>query len=190
MPEPAKPDRDPAKPDPAGLLAPMAAGDLVLAPLEDAHLEPLRAVCAEDTEIWEIYIDCLVGEHFGPAIAHRRATPGGNFAICLADEVIGITAFLRPDVAAREVEIGGTFLAPRLRGTGVNGRIKRLMMDRAFASGFATVRFNIDERNTRSQAAVAKLGARRAALLPADKTTWTGFVRNTVVYLLRPEDRI
>lgn len=183
-------DRVPAPPDPASLLAPMADGDLVLAPLADAHLEPLRAVCAQDTEIWEIYSHCLIGEHFDPAIAHRRATPGGNFAIVLSGAVIGITAFLRPDVAGSEVEVGGTFLAPRQRGTGVNRRIKRLMIDRAFASGFAQVRFNIDERNARSQAAVARLGARRVAVLPADKITWTGFVRTTVVYLLRPEDRI
>ena len=37
-----------------------------LEPLEDHHVEHLRAACAEDQEIWDIYPHSMLGEHFDP----------------------------------------------------------------------------------------------------------------------------
>jgi RimJ/RimL family protein N-acetyltransferase len=77
-----------------------------------------------------------------------------------------------------------------VRGTGFNGRMKKLMVEHAFDCGFRRIEFRIDERNLRSQAAVAKLGAKREGLLRQDRVTWTGHLRSTCVFGLLREDWI
>ena len=57
-----------------------------------------------------------------------------------------------------------------------------VMLEHAFASGALRVQFRVDTRNKRSQAAVAKLGAVREGVLRRDRLTWTGYVRDTVVF--------
>ena len=44
-------------------------GRVRLEPLSDQHIEPLRAACAQDPDIWEIYPVSMLGEHFDPAAA-------------------------------------------------------------------------------------------------------------------------
>jgi RimJ/RimL family protein N-acetyltransferase len=40
----------------------------------------------------------------------------------------------------------------------------------------------VDARNVRSRAAMTKLGATEEAILRADRITWTGHVRDTVLF--------
>ncbi|MEM8898770.1 MAG: GNAT family protein, partial [Bacteroidota bacterium] len=58
------------------------------------------------------------------------------------------------------VEIGWSFLAKACWGTGMNKRVKQLMLDYAF-SQIDYVVFYIAVDNIRSQKAVEKLGAKR-----------------------------
>jgi RimJ/RimL family protein N-acetyltransferase len=80
------------------------------------------------------------------------------------------------------VEIGVTFLRPDVRASFVNPEAKMLMPGHAFDSGAGRVQFTVDVRNTRSQAAVAKLGAVREGVLRQDTRTWSGHIRDTVVF--------
>src|SRR3546814_9224389 len=75
------------------------------------------------------------------------------YAVFAGDRLVGMTAWLRPDVSAQTIEIGSSYIHPDVRGTGLNGRMKRLMLGHAFAVGIRRVEFRIDERNARSQAA-------------------------------------
>ncbi len=95
-----------------------------------------------------------------------------------------MSSFLRIDQRHRVLEIGFTYYRPALRGTGFNRRIKNMMIGRAIAFGFHRIEFRVDARNLRSQAAVAKLGATREGVLRADTITWTGHVRDTVIFSL------
>lgn len=174
--------------DTAALRATLTDGDLQLVPFGEAHREPLRAACAEDREIWAIYPISMLGGHFDPAIAARLASGDIFFAVLHAGGVVGCTTYLSPDGANGVVEIGGTYIAPRMRGTGLNCRMKRLLIDHAFACGFHRIQFKVDERNARSRAAVLKLGAQFEGMLRGDRVTWTGFRRNTCVFGLLPED--
>ena len=62
------------------------------------------------------------------------------------------------------------------------------MLKRAFEEGIRRVEFRVDARNARSQAAMPKLGAVREGVLRADRITWTGHVRDTVLFsILRDE---
>ncbi len=115
----------------------LASGEVRLVPLADHHLRPLRAACAEDPDIWLIYPHSMLGEHFDAAIASRRATPGVIFAAFLGREVVGLTSYLRPDTGNGIVEIGGTYIAPRVRGTAFNRTMKKLLIEHAFALGLS-----------------------------------------------------
>jgi RimJ/RimL family protein N-acetyltransferase len=176
--------------DLAALDADLTDGEVRLERFADRHVEPLRAACAEDPDIWEIMPRSLYGGHFDAEIASRRAGTGVLYAVCHCDRVVGTTAYLRPDAAESVLELGGTYIAPGVRGTGFNGRMKKLMVEHAFACGFRRIEFRIDERNLRSQAAVAKLGAKREGLLRQDRVTWTGHLRSTCVFSLLREDWI
>jgi N-acetyltransferase len=80
------------------------------------------------------------------------------------------------------VEIGATFLRPDVRASFVNPETKLLMLGHAFNSGAVRIQFTIDVRNERSLAAVAKLGAVKEGILRRDTRTWTGHIRDTVVF--------
>lgn len=163
---------------------PFHDGALALVPLAETHREGLRAACSTDDTIWAIYPVSMRGAHFDPAFdAMLAAANRAPFAILVDDAVVGTTSYWI-DTPNDVVEIGGTFLVPAQRGTGLNGRIKRLMIDRAFALGMRRVEFRIDTRNLRSIAAVEKLGATREGVLRRNRVTWTGHPRDTAIYSL------
>jgi len=56
------------------------------------------------------------------------------------------------------------------------------MIGHAFACGFRRIEFRIDDRNARSKAATARLGAHFEGLLRAERITWTGHVRDTALF--------
>jgi RimJ/RimL family protein N-acetyltransferase len=167
----------------------LADGDLRLVKLAEAHREALRAVCAADGDIWAIYSSSFGAGHFDRSF---DALVGGGgrmpYAIFDGDTLVGMTAWLRPDWSAETVEIGNSYLHPNARGTGFNGRLKRLMIDHAFAAGIRRIEFRIDERNKRSQAAVAKLGCTKEATLRSERITWTGHVRDTALWSLLADE--
>jgi RimJ/RimL family protein N-acetyltransferase len=96
--------------------------------------------------------------------------------------VVGISTYYMALARHRGVEIGTTFLHPDVRGGFVNPEAKMLMLSHAFAGGAVRVQFRVDSRNQRSQAAMAKLGAIREGMLRKDLLTWTGYIRDTVVF--------
>jgi RimJ/RimL family protein N-acetyltransferase len=158
-------------------------------PFGEAHRAGLKAACAEDREIWAIYSTPFDPDHFDASIDRLVAAPTNRvFVLFEGDELAGMSSFLGFDEARQVVEIGGTYYRPRLRGSGFNRRVKDMMLARAFDSGIRRVEFRVDSRNARSQAAMTKLGAVREGLLRADRVTWTGHVRDTVLFaILRDE---
>jgi N-acetyltransferase len=137
---------------------------------ERVHLSPLRAedfqglyAVASDPLIWEqhpdkdryreeVFRDFFAGAlQSGGALVARDAVDGS---------VIGSSRFHGYDAAAREIEIGWSFLARSCWGGQYNREMKRLMLRHAF--GFVdSVIFVIGPENIRSQKAVEKIGGRR-----------------------------
>lgn len=167
------------------LLAPLEAPPVRLEPFADAHVEGLRRACGQDDAIWDIYPVSLDPSRFDVTLTDLRARTNRRiFAVLDAGEVVGMTSYIDTDVQARNVEIGGTYIAPSVRGGPFNKTMKALMIDHAFALGFDTIGFRVDTRNTRSMRAVEKLGAVRTETLIRNMTTWTGHVRDTAVFTL------
>ncbi|QMW21928.1 GNAT family N-acetyltransferase [Sandaracinobacteroides saxicola] len=163
-------------------------GDIRLEPLAEAHREGLRAACAADEAIWEMYSYSLFGLMFDINFDAILLASGQYWAILLDDDLIGCSALFPEARTPGVAEIGGTYYAPRVRGSGLNERVKWLMLRHAFASGFHRVELRVDERNTRSQAAVLKIGAVKEGVLRRHKISHTGFVRNTVVFAVTDQD--
>jgi RimJ/RimL family protein N-acetyltransferase len=167
----------------------MLNGDLRLEPLAEAHREALKAACAEDPDIWEIYAVPYGPGHFDESFDKLRERPNSlAFAILEGGEIVGMSAYLGIEADRGVLEIGNTYYVPRLRGTGFNRRVKDLMIRRAVDCGFRRIEFRVDSRNARSQAAMAKLGAVREGCLRADRITWTGHVRDTILFSILAEE--
>jgi RimJ/RimL family protein N-acetyltransferase len=165
--------------------APMAEGDIRLEPLAKAHRPALKAACAEDLDIWPIYALSYDPDHFDASFERLLTRAGGQaFAIFDGDTLVGMSAYIGIEPDRGVLEIGNTYYVPKLRGTGFNRRVKDLMIRRAFDCGFRRIEFRVDARNARSQAAMTKLGAVREGVIRAERITWTGHVRDTVLFSL------
>ena len=149
----------------------------------EQHRDPLRAACAEDLDIWQIYAWSWDPEHFDATFDRVMALPNWRrFAIFSAERLVGISCYIGIDAARGVLEIGNTYYVPEMRGTGLNRRVKDLMIGRAIDCGIRRIEFRVDRRNARSQAAMAKLGAVREGVIRAERITWTGHVRDTVLF--------
>ena len=171
-------------------LAEPMSGDGCRAELfEERHREQLKAACAEDSEVWQIYANNFGPDGFDASIDHYRSSERNRtFVLFDGEELAGMSSYLGIDASRQVLEIGGTYYRPHLRGTGFNRRIKDMMLGRAFDCGFRRVEFRVDRRNARSQAAMTKIGAVREGVLRADRITWNGHVRDTVLFaILRDE---
>jgi len=161
----------------------MAKDDVRLEPLLETHRAALKGACAEDPEIWPIYSTSYDPDHFDANFSAMLAKPDWqSFALFRGDRLVGMSSFMGIDRARMVLEIGSTYYVPAERGTGLNGTVKALMLARAFACGFRRIEFRVDARNGRSQAALAKIGAVREGVLREDRITWTGHVRDTVLF--------
>ncbi|MDB5423765.1 MAG: acetyltransferase, family [Phenylobacterium sp.] len=157
-----------------------------LEPITEAHREDLRAACAADPDTWNrLYPFSMLGAAFDEGWARMYARPGPEwmaFAVMAEGRCRGASSYLAIDAANATLEIGATYYGPELRGGAVNPAAKRLLLAHAFDSGARRVQFKVDAINARSRAAVLKLGAVQEGILRADRVTWTGRVRDTVVF--------
>ena len=157
-----------------------------LEPMAEAHREDLRAACAADPDTWnQLYPFSMLGEAFDVGWERMYAKPSADwmaFAVMADGRCRGTTSYLAIDRTNDTLEIGATYYGPELRGGAVNPAAKRLLMAHAFDSGVRRVQYKVDAINARSRAAVLKLGAVQEGILRQDRVTWTGRIRDTVVF--------
>ena len=171
------------------LAEPMIGENCAAELFEERHRDALRAACGEDSEIWEIYANNFGPDGFDDSIEAYTSNPRNRtFVLFEGEELAGMSSYLGIDEGRQVLEIGGTYYRPHLRGTGFNRRVKDMMLARAFDCGIRRVEFRVDIRNQRSQAAMKKLGAVREGVLRADRITWTGHVRDTVLFAILKDE--
>ncbi len=178
------------KDDPLGLLVVLQDGDLTLEPLHEEHRAALKAVCAEDADIWEMYALSYAPDAFDASFDKLVANPMRlPFVILAGGEVVGVTAWIDANPRWLSAEIGNTYLSPRFRQNMVNGRMKRLLIAHGFACGLKRIQLCVDTRNERSQAACRKIGATLEGILRNHMITWTGYLRDSAVFSIVERDR-
>jgi RimJ/RimL family protein N-acetyltransferase len=165
-----------------------------LEPYENGLKQDLRRALDCDPESWNVFAASGAGGEFEGwwtrALEEMAAGKRIPFAVRWRHDgaIVGTTSYLNIQSQDRGVEIGSTFYAPHLRGGPVNPECKLLLMAHAFEAGALRVQLVTDSRNLRSQAAIAKLGAVREGTLRKHKITWTGHVRDTVVFSITDDE--
>lgn len=106
-----------------------------------------------------------------------------------AGAVVGTSSYLDISVDDARLEIGFTAYAPAVWATAVNPETKLLLLRYAFDElGAGRVQLKTDVRNTRSQQAIARLGATYEGTLRRYQRRADGTVRDTVVFSILSED--
>ncbi|MEO7497567.1 MAG: GNAT family protein [Massilia sp.] len=161
-----------------------------LEPYAPSIKEELRAALDCDAPAWELFAMSGQGRHFDAwwdGLTSRIAA-GKWIAYAIRDTasgaIVGTSSFLNLTPERQTVEIGGTFLQPAARAGYANPASKLLMLRHAFGAGVRRVELLTDQRNLRSQSAIAKLGAVREGVNRRDRITWTGHVRDSVLYAI------
>ena len=106
-----------------------------------------------------------------------------------AGTIVGTSSLGDVSLPDERVHLGWTAYAPAVWGTAVNPECKLLLLRHAFDDcGFGRVKIQTDILNTRSQAAIARLGATREGVLRRHQARADGTFRDTVVFsILRHE---
>jgi N-acetyltransferase len=165
-----------------------------LEPLGDQHRQALR-IAADDERIWVHTLMVARGpafdRWFDDALAQRSAGRQFPFAVRRRTDqaIVGSTSYLDPVAHHRRVEIGSTWYTPDVWSTQVNPECKLLLLAHAFeVLGMNRVSLCTDARNTRSQAAIEKLGAVKEGILRSHMVTQGGRIRDSVLYSIVIED--
>lgn len=174
--------------------APLAGRFVRLEPYDECLKPQVRAALDCDAPAWHLFARSGQGAHFESwwSDIHAATAAGQWVAYAIrhlgSGQIVGTSSFLNLKPARQSAEIGATFLHPDVRGSAVNPEAKLLMLAHAFASGARRVEIITDLRNTRSQAAIAKLGAVREGVMRRDRITWTGHVRDSVLFAVTDLD--
>jgi RimJ/RimL family protein N-acetyltransferase len=98
-------------------------------------------------------------------------------------KVIGMTTYMNIDADVPRLEIGSTWNAASVQGTGTNPDSKRLLLGHAFETlGCVAVEFRTHWMNLQSREAIARLGAKQDGVLRSHTRMPDGSLRDTVVF--------
>jgi RimJ/RimL family protein N-acetyltransferase len=169
----------------------LANDQVRLEPLAREHL-PALVAAASAPGIFQWFLTKPLSEPaamsawFEEALRNHAAGTEVAFATVRRSDgrVVGSTRFMDLRRPHRALEIGNTWLAPEAQRTAVNTAAKYLMLRQAFEGwGAVRVQLKTDERNERSRAAIARLGATFEGILRNYQTrTCDGYVRNTAMF--------
>jgi N-acetyltransferase len=169
---------------------------VALVPVSLEHV-PLLAKAGRDPAIWTYvrhgahHTPELMRTYVETALAGARAGTDLPFTIFLKKEgaPVGMTRFLDIRREDRGVEIGGTWLDPRIWRTPVNTEAKYLLLRYAFEKeGCLRVQLKTDLRNVRSQRAIERLGATKEGVFRKHLVLPDGHVRDSVFYSIVDDD--
>ncbi|MDC7122478.1 GNAT family N-acetyltransferase [Cellulomonas fimi] len=170
----------------------LAGHGVRLVPLDESHAEGLAAFV--DDRVWAGMSSPLpVGvDGWREEVRRAQAAPG-RLALAVLDaatgEVRGSTSFYDHDPHVLRVEIGHTYYAPRWWGTSNNPACKLLMLTHAFETwGMARVAFRADTRNTRSVAAIRRLGAVPEGVLRSHRLAPDGTRGDSAYFSILPDE--
>jgi RimJ/RimL family protein N-acetyltransferase len=164
--------------------------------LDDGELS-LREYCSADAEgLFTALRDSRAWEHIPRQIPSdsdefdaMMQRPLGDrerlaFTVRRDAVTVGTTSIIYDPTQPDGVEVGATQFDPAVWGTGVNTRIKRILLREIFDQGAAWIALRTDERNARSAAAIRKLGATDLGVRQDNLTRRDGTLRRSRFFRL------
>lgn len=133
-------------------------------------------------EMYPILADPAVYAH-GYVMHHRPGSVADARDLGPAGTLAGTTSLSEADLRNESIHIGSTLYGSRWWGTQVNPEAKLLLMAHCFEDcGYGRIKIQTDVLNTRSQAAIEKLGVQREGVMRRHLKREDGTFRDTVVY--------
>jgi RimJ/RimL family protein N-acetyltransferase len=167
-----------------------------LEPLEFTHSADLLEA-GREPEIWR-YLpeDASRSEEAMRAWierAQREQQAGTGLPFAIIDlkthRAIGSTRYQNIIQKDRGLEIGWTWLGASARRTGINTECKYMLLRHAFEElGTIRVQLKTDSRNTRSQRAIERIGAKHEGILRNHMIMPDGYYRDSVYYSIIEEE--
>ncbi len=176
----------------------LTATSIRLEPMREEHLDALCRV-GLDPELSRFTPSPLVTRaqmdtYLRDALAARAAGTAMPFVIVLVDggrggTIVGSTRFLNIDRSNRRMEIGSTWIGTPWQRTRVNTEAKLLMLGHAFeVLQSIRVEFKTDSLNSRSRAALARIGAREEGVFRNHLITAEGRIRHSVYFAITADE--
>ena len=171
-------------------------GDHVrLEPLGAQHLDGMVAAGSFE-EIWRwMPILPRTREDFARYINSAEEAHAASTALVFAiieratGELVGSTGFLAIVPRDRRLEIGGTWLTPRVQRTAVNTECKYLLLRHCFEDlGCLRVELKTDSRNLPSRRAIARIGAKEEGVFRKHQLAQDGVQRDSVYFSIVDEE--
>jgi RimJ/RimL family protein N-acetyltransferase len=137
---------------------------------------------AQDDDVWR-WMPVRRPQALEDVRAIRETHVGMPWAVVVDGRAAGSTSYLDVDVELGGLEIGWTWYRKDLWATEVNPTCKLLLLGHAFDDlGADRVTLKTDGLNTRSQAAIRKLGCRYDGTLRHHRRRPDGTVRDTAFF--------
>lgn len=166
-----------------------------LEPMRREHEPDLRAAAA-DGKLWELTFTSVPEPentlaYIEAALADRAKGVRVPWVVreLESGRIIGSTSYHDILPAVRRVEIGYTWYARSWQRTHVNSACKLRLLEHAFDTlGCAVVGLRTDNLNSRSQAAIERLGARKDGVIRRQALRRDGTARDTVMYSITDDE--
>lgn len=159
-----------------------------LEPLAEAHREPLR-LAADDPDLWRYAFINHNGSDFDAWMRYRlhemERSDEVTFAVFdkTSESFVGSSSFLVYVPWFKSVEIGWTWYAKRVWGSGVNPSCKMMMLEYGFEGlDLNRIEFKLDATNQRSWRAVEHLGAKHEGVHRAHMVMPDGRLRDSAFF--------
>jgi N-acetyltransferase len=166
-----------------------------LEPLQPQHFEQLLPA-AMHNDLWTFTINKIYStedfkQYFNTALEERLAQKSYAFAVYdkQQQEYAGSTRFLNIDFRHKRLEIGSTWIAPGLHGSGFNKHCKFLLLQYCFENlQLNRVELKTSLLNLRSQKAILKIGAVREGVFRRHMINDDGSLRDSVYFSFIKDD--
>lgn len=157
--------------------------------LTESHADEF-VTAASDPEIWKFMpFDMSNAEMARLFVQHVATQPNTGDSVGFlvrenaSNQIVGGSGYWHIDHQHNTLEIGGSWVKPSHQRTGVNTEVKFLLLRNAFERmQCQRVGFSIDERNSKSLAAIERIGAVREGVARSDTAMHDGGRRNSVQY--------
>lgn len=166
-----------------------------LEPVSLDHVDGLFAA-GQDESIWRwMPRHPVTRDDFRSIVEHAIAEQQHGRGITWATvhrasgQVVGSTSFLNVSAYDNRLEIGATWIAPRMQRSAINTEAKYLQLRHCFEElGCLRVELKTDARNLKSQAAIERIGAVREGVFRKHMRMQDGFQRDSVYFSIIDEE--